>query len=425
MQRLHALLTALTLSAVLLVVAAEAVSPPAGNAPRTAIRSRRARRPRTSSEGSCSRRRSRRCGSPRIRRSVQSDRVDPAGSLVRRRRTGTRRAVHRVDGGRVLEGGAASLQRLRERRTTTATSSATRSPDARTTALRIRGSTSARTAPRTRSASRSTRTTTAGRSARPRRATAAARWRQPAEHRRRGCLRSRHCRSTTRSPSLPTLRPAGTAYAVWDRLENIACPPGSGPAAAAYTDERPFRGGSVGEPARARRRPRRSTASMGPATLSRTIDGGRTGRGRRRWSATSANEQTIANEIVVDPRTGTLYDFYMYIDADNCSRSRTSSRTTAARPGGRVKSSATRRRSGWSTRRRVTRFAPGTSSRSPAIDQRTGRLYVVWQDSRANADDPAKTRSSSRRRRHGGLTGSWSTPAVVNDPRTRPRSRRP
>jgi len=51
----------------------------------------------------------------------------------------------------------------------------------------------------------------------------------------------------------------------------------------------------------------------------------------------------------------------------------------------------------------------------PAIDPASGRLYVVWQDSRANATDPSEDAlfvSSST----SGLTGTWSAPAVVNDP---------
>jgi hypothetical protein len=53
----------------------------------------------------------------------------------------------------------------------------------------------------------------------------------------------------------------------------------------------------------------------------------------------------------------------------------------------------------------------------PAIDPRTGRLYVVWQDSRANAVDPNEDGLFISTSSHGGLTGSWSRPAVVNDPR--------
>jgi hypothetical protein len=46
----------------------------------------------------------------------------------------------------------------------------------------------------------------------------------------------------------------GVAYAVWDRLQNIVCPPGVPRGGSGETDKRPFRGGSVGEAAAPRRR---------------------------------------------------------------------------------------------------------------------------------------------------------------------------
>ena len=156
---------------------------------------------------------------------------------------------------------------------------------------------------------------------------------------------------------------------------------------------------------------------VGPAMFSRTRNFGRS------WSrpvpivATPANEQTIANEIVADPRSGTLYDFYMYIHADNS----LTIENVASQDGGRS----------WGSRQvvsdsqtvGVTNPATGDLLRTgdiipqPAIDQRTGRLYVVWQDSRANAVDPNEDALFISTSTHGGLTGTWSAPAVVNDPR--------
>ncbi|MFI5866230.1 sialidase family protein [Streptomyces sp. NPDC051546] len=71
----------------------------------------------------------------------------------------------------------------------------------------------------------------------------------------------------------------GTAYQVWDRLDND--PPGP-------------------------------SSLDGPGYISLTRDGGRTWSGARRFVDTGAvpNTQTIGHVIVVDPRTGTLYDFY-------------------------------------------------------------------------------------------------------------------
>ena len=197
---------------------------------------------------------------------------------------------------------------------------------------------------------------------------------------------------------------AGTAYAVWDRLQNIACPPGVPPA------QRQL--GRPGLPA-GRRACGAATAVAaaaldcfdGPGTLSRTTNFGRT------WSTpitivpTPANEQTIGNEIVVDPNTGTVYDFYMYIHADNS----LTIEDVASHDRGRT----------WGPRQLVSDSqtigvadpvtgAPlrtGDIIPQPAIDPRSGQLYVVWQDSRANATDPNQDAlfiSTSRRGRADG-----------------------
>jgi hypothetical protein len=205
---------------------------------------------------------------------------------------------------------------------------------------------------------------------------------------------------------------AGTAYAVWDRLQNIECPPGVPPAAqGGLTDERVFH--RVGFAAAATA----LDCFDGPATFSRTTDSG------RRWSrpipivATPANEQTIANEIVVDPRSGTLYDFYMYIHADNS----LTIEDVASHDGGRT----------WGPRQVVSDSdtvgvadpATGDLLRTgdiipqPAIDPHTGRLYVVWQDSRANTADPNQDALFISTSTQGGLTGTWSAPVTVNEPR--------
>ncbi|MFJ8390913.1 neuraminidase (sialidase) [Streptomyces sp. NPDC094438] len=81
--------------------------------------------------------------------------------------------------------------------------------------------------------------------------------------------------SVTADPRHP-----GTAYQVWDRIQQVTSGPG-----ALYD---------------------------GPAYLSVTRDGGRTWSQARPFVDTSvvANSQTIGNVIVADPRTGTLYDFF-------------------------------------------------------------------------------------------------------------------
>jgi hypothetical protein len=81
--------------------------------------------------------------------------------------------------------------------------------------------------------------------------------------------------SVTADPTRP-----GTAYAVWDRLFVKNSKPTS-----------PFRG---------------------PAFFTKTTDGGRTWSAPRAIAATGPDQQTIGNQIVVDARTHTIYDFYTF-----------------------------------------------------------------------------------------------------------------
>ncbi|BCG03933.1 hypothetical protein PPGU19_085010 (plasmid) [Paraburkholderia sp. PGU19] len=182
---------------------------------------------------------------------------------------------------------------------------------------------------------------------------------------------------------------AGVAYAVWDRLET----PNGNPYASRHT-----------------------AAFRGPALFSKTIDGGQT------WSAPSvivsfvpSHRQTIGNQIVVDSKHGTLYDFFNLIIPP------------FSKAAGRVafiKSTddgatwtAPKVISGLQT---VSVFDPNTGEEvrsgdiipEPAIDPKSGQLYVVWQDSRFNGgqyDEIALSTSSD-----GGAT--WSAPIRVNTP---------
>ncbi|TMC93822.1 MAG: exo-alpha-sialidase, partial [Chloroflexi bacterium] len=76
---------------------------------------------------------------------------------------------------------------------------------------------------------------------------------------------------------------AGTAYVVWDRL--VA--PSHSPDAALHAH-----------------------AFRGPSWFSKTTDGGKTWTGTRAIFDPGQNSQTIGNVVVVDPRTGVLYDFF-------------------------------------------------------------------------------------------------------------------
>jgi hypothetical protein len=199
---------------------------------------------------------------------------------------------------------------------------------------------------------------------------------------------------------------AGTAYAVWDRLENIECPPGVAPSGAGRAEERVFH--RVGMAAAL-------TCFDGPSMLSVTRDFGRSWSTPRPIVPAVANEQTIANQVVVDPRTHTLYDFYLYFSAAEV----LTVENVASHDGGRT----------WGPRQLVSEALPrgvtdpdtGAAIRTgdvvpePAIDPRTGRLYVVWQDARFNTVDPRQDQVVISSSSFGGLAGTWTVPVLVND----------
>jgi hypothetical protein len=219
--------------------------------------------------------------------------------------------------------------------------------------------------------------------------------------------------SITADPVIP-----GRAYAVWDRLQDVVCPPGV-PPAQGTSDDRVFYNGVFGHKAAAAATAQALDCFDGPAMFSMTRDGGRSWSKPQAIVPPSANEQTIANQIVVDPRTHVLYDFYMYFSRGNTA----TVEDIASFDGGRT----------WSRRQRVSDSqtvgvhdpATGLPLRTgdiipqPAIDPHTGRLYVVWQDPRFNRVDPTEDQLVISSSTFGGFTGTWSPPTLVNDPRDR------
>jgi hypothetical protein len=157
----------------------------------------------------------------------------------------------------------------------------------------------------------------------------------------------------------------------------------------------------------------------GPTYFSATKDGGRSWSKPQVIVPAPANEQTIANQIVIDPRTHTLYDFYMYFTRDNA----ITVENVASHDGGKT----------WGPRQLVSESqvvgvvdpASGAPIRTgdiipePAIDPRSGRLYVVWQDPRFNQVDPNEDQLLISSSSFGGLAGTWSDPVLVNDPHDR------
>ncbi len=188
--------------------------------------------------------------------------------------------------------------------------------------------------------------------------------------------------SVTADPVTP-----GEAFVVWDRLES----PNGNPDADLHT-----------------------AAFRGPTFFSKTTDGGNT------WSSpkiivpfTASRQQTIGNQIVVDPRNDTLFDFFDLI---------TPPFSPSAFKVAFVKS--TDGGSTWTQPQIIASLQtvfvtdPNTGQAirtgdiipEPAIDPASGQLYVVWQDSRFNGghfDEVALSTSTD-----GGAT--WSAPIQVN-----------
>ncbi|MEV7563059.1 sialidase family protein [Streptomyces sp. NPDC089795] len=178
----------------------------------------------------------------------------------------------------------------------------------------------------------------------------------------------------------------GTAYQVWDRLDND--PPGP-------------------------------SSLDGPGYISVTRDGGRTWSEARRFVDTSAvpNTQTIGHVIVVDRRTGTLYDFYDRIThSDDLS--------TVVEAHYQVVTSTDAGET-WSAPVTVARdtsvpevdpndpsklLRAGSTLPSPAVDPKTGTLYMAYEGadfSGGRFDSVQLVRSTD-----GGRT--WGAPELIS-----------
>ena len=154
----------------------------------------------------------------------------------------------------------------------------------------------------------------------------------------------------------------GTAYTVWDTLTLPTDNPDDNPKTQAYT---------------------------GPAYFSKTTDGGKTWSQAQIIVNTGKRQQTIGNIIVVDPRTGTLYDFTDLIVPPNTpfqgARSNAQLAFVKSTNGGAT----------WTQPQLITPFNSvgvvdpntgqparvGDGLESVAIDPSNGKLYVVYESS--------------------------------------------
>ena len=186
---------------------------------------------------------------------------------------------------------------------------------------------------------------------------------------------------------------AGTAYVVWDRTVS--------PSASPDADLR-------------------AHAFRGPTWFSKTIDGGLTWSAARPIFDPGEHAQTIGNIVVVDPRTGALYDFFDLFTATGKAPRGDHLGVIKSIDGGTTWSDVTVA----ATEDDVADIDPNTGQflrtgeglPSVAIDPATGQLYAVWGDARFTGgkfNQVVITTSTD-----GGTT--WSAPAVASTSTTRP-----
>jgi len=188
---------------------------------------------------------------------------------------------------------------------------------------------------------------------------------------------------------------AGTAYVVWDRLKSPSHSPDAD---------------------------LRAHAFRGPAWFSKTTDGGNTWTGTRAIFDPGQNSQTIGNQIVVDPRTDVLYDFFELIQTtgspDFIPRG-LSIGVISSSDSGNTWSKPTI----VSTQQTAADFAPNTGALlrtgaglpSVTVDA-SGNLYVVWEDARFTGGTVNQVVISTST--DGGKT--WSAPALASNPISKP-----
>jgi hypothetical protein len=189
---------------------------------------------------------------------------------------------------------------------------------------------------------------------------------------------------------------AGTAYVVWDRTKS----PSHSPDAAL-----------------------RAHAFRGPTWFSKTTDGGNTWTGTRAIFDPGQNSQTIGNQIVVDPKTDVLYDFFELIQTTGSPKfipRGLSVGVISSSDGGATWTqptivSAQQTANDFATNGALLRTGAGLPA--AAVDASTGQLYVVWEDARFTGGTANQVVISTST--NGGA--SWSTPvAISKTPTTTP-----
>jgi hypothetical protein len=189
-----------------------------------------------------------------------------------------------------------------------------------------------------------------------------------------------------------------TAYAVWDRIEDV------------------FGTTRTHNPERSGPEPAQPTpiGFTGPTFFSRTTDGGKTWETARVIVPTGLNEQTIGNYVVVDHRTGRLYDFFDFIAADGSTSIQfvTSNDRGVTWSGRQFVSDQGLTAAGVIDPNTNEPVRTGDIVPIPAIDPNNGDLFVVFQDTRfsGGAFEEVAITASFDGGKH------WTKPKRVNTP---------
>jgi hypothetical protein len=218
--------------------------------------------------------------------------------------------------------------------------------------------------------------------------------------------------SVTADPTRP-----GTAYAVWDRSFLAPCTAGprtksaTAPTATSRINkERPNSSTSAnraGAPAAAQPV---AQCFFQPTYFSRTTDGGIHWETPRVIVPTAANEATLGNVVVVNHQTGALYDFFTYFDNSGVNVELAISTDHGGTWSDRQLVSNEDSVSVFDPRNHFLTVRAGDIV-APAIDPKSGQLYVAWEDARFNNEqnDQAVISTSAT-----GTTGSWSAPSLIS-----------